>query len=141
MVTRNTYNSITVVPVIARKLYLITGFALLIAMGITSQGCRSYDKELAWVNSHYPPAEIAYNPSFVFDVPHNPAAGVSYYRADNFVHPNWPVSNAARKVTTTFEISTYNEYTYDDQYISADNKPRQYVHYRLRTHRISQSVR
>ncbi len=126
---------------ISHKRPLLMVLVLSCIMVLTTSGCHSYDRELAWVNSHYPPAEPSYNPSFIFDVPHNHIAGVRYYRADSFVHPNWPVSNAAKKITTTSEINTYNEYTYDNQYIDTNNQPRQYTHYRIRTHRISQFVR
>ena len=120
------------------------GFAcLLITVSTFVTGCydsggRRFVRHRYLVN----PVETHYLPGFIFDMTDKERRfGYRPTSSEQFVRSQWPVVQRGYDDVTSWKIDTYQIYTYDDQQITSDNRPRQRYRYRTRTLRRGMTVR
>ena len=102
---------------------------------LNSCNCISYDKDVAWIESLYPPTP-AYspNPKFIFDMPKN-SNRTRHISSEQFKRNPWPVSPEAHSYISQDDTITYREYYTSDQYVNGSGKARDRYHLRSRSYR------
>ena len=120
-------------PCLKTVLWLTLGLMLL-----SHYGCVSYmsSHEAGYCCEQTNPAtNPATNPNFLFATA---AASQAYHpgvAANRTDRPAWPRARIPQGYVDTGEITTYREYSYSDQYITNDNRPRVHFHRRATIHR------
>jgi len=112
-------------------------------LSVTICGCESYTHQ-----ERMSPLPVGHgygqtgrsNPNFVFDVP-KVRGGNNNVSSEGFLRNPWPVSPEASRPVTTYDISSYDENFYSDQYISSSGTPYQHVHKRTYGRRTQESYR
>jgi hypothetical protein len=112
-------------------------------LSITICGCESYNHKERMaplpVSHGYSQAGRS-NPNFVFDVAEIRGSNTNV-SSEGFLRNPWPVSSEAYHPVTTYDVSSYDEDFYSDQYISSSGTPYQNVHKRTYGRRMQESYR
>jgi hypothetical protein len=122
--------------------YMAVIFAGLLS--VTICGCESYDHRVnvASLPVSRSPSQIRHNnPNFVFDVPAVRGSSGNNISSEQFFRYPWPVSSEAYYPVTTYDVSSYDEDFYSDQYITSSGTPYQNVHKRTYGGRMQTSYR
>ena len=110
-------------------------------IALTSCNCKSYDKDISWIENHYPQnTTYLHNPKFIFDMPK-----ISHRRnhisSEQFKRNPWPVSPEAYSYISDGDSITYRQYYFSDQYVNDSGKARDRYHLRSRSYRSANMFR
>ena len=110
-------------------------------IALTSCNCKSYDKDMTWIENHYPKnAAYSHNPKFIFDMP-KITNRTNHISSEQFNRNPWPVSSEAYSYISDSDSITYRQYYISDQYVNDSGKARDRYHLRSRSYRSANMFR
>lgn len=114
-------------------------------ISVTTFGCGSYDYNsccFGWLEYPVSPIETYYHPGLIFDLTEQERRrGQRVASSEQFGRSQWPVIRREYDNISSRYVDTYLIYTYDDQHITSDSRPRQRYRYRTRTLRSGIIIR
>ena len=128
-----------------RKFLMIPLGCVCFLIIVSTFGCgryNSYSRNFFRFSNPDGQNELYYHAGMIFDTTQKQRRlGERRASSDQFVRSPWPVAQRQYDDLTSIHIDTYQIYTYDDQQITSDNRPRQRYRYRTRTLRRGMTVR